>query len=232
MEPIPAKIESQYASRLPIEPPRTSRVTLTFTKPAALNSISSCFASAKANDAMNMLRFSGRRRAIASAKKPHIGARSGLEITHTDALPPGRRTRRNSERPCAGFGKNWRPSWQITASKLPFRKGSSSPSAAIGRKRVSFTRWIALRTISGDMSAPTTTPEAPITGRMPTEASPVPVDIPAHCFRIGPVPPQSHWAQKVVTTDPRSNRMLRSSRPLQFSRAGQAQIVSLPVLPL
>src|SRR6266850_2902403 len=39
---------------------------------------------------------------------PHIGARSGDEMTHTVARHPGRKTRRNSARPRAGSGKNAR----------------------------------------------------------------------------------------------------------------------------
>jgi hypothetical protein len=91
-------------------PTRDSRVRRTFVKPAPLNRFWTFSSSARANDVRTTLRISDRQRAIASARKPQIGARSGYEITHTDALPPGRSTRRNSERPCAGSGKNCRPS--------------------------------------------------------------------------------------------------------------------------
>src|SRR5215813_5791029 len=105
MEPIPASTDSQYSLRLFMLPTRDSHVRLTFVKPAPLKRSWTFLSSARAKDVRTTSRIWGRQRAIASARKPQIGARSGYEITHTDALPPGRSTRRNSERPRAGFEK-------------------------------------------------------------------------------------------------------------------------------
>ena len=59
---------------------------------------------------MNGLLLRGRRRPSRSARMPHIGAWSGLEMTHMPARPPSRSTRRNSFNPVPGSAKNCNPS--------------------------------------------------------------------------------------------------------------------------
>ena len=76
-------------------------------------------------------------------------------MTHTAALAPGRRTRRNSANPRAGSGKNCKPSWQTKASKLSSLNGNAWPSAATGWKCGLFSRSRAHSSIAGAMSAPT-----------------------------------------------------------------------------
>src|SRR5215510_6394 len=63
-----------------------------------MNKERSRLGSASANERLITCRCSGIRRPSASARGPHIGARSGVEMTHTAALAPGRSTRRNSAR--------------------------------------------------------------------------------------------------------------------------------------
>src|SRR5215475_12292060 len=105
-----------------------------------------------------------------------MGARSGVEITHIATLPALRRTRRNSLTPRAGSGKNCKPSWQTTASKLASRNGSAWPSAATGTNGDPYNLARALVSIAGEMSAPTTTPSVPTRGSAIRAASPVPVE--------------------------------------------------------
>ena len=117
------------------------------------------------------------RRPRASASIPHIGARSGVEMTHTAALPPGRKTRRNSASPARRIWKNCKPSWRSTASKPASLKGKAWPSAATGWKQGLFSRWRAPSNIAGAISAPTNNPDAPTMGSARSAASPVPVEI-------------------------------------------------------
>src|SRR5215475_7586920 len=105
-----------------------------------------------------------------------MGARSGVEITHIATLPALRRTRRNSLTPRAGSGKNCKPSWQTTASKLASRNGSAWPSAATGTNGDPYNLARALVSIAGEISAPTTTPSVPTRGSAIRAASPVPVE--------------------------------------------------------
>jgi hypothetical protein len=135
------------------------------------------FGSCRANERNKTLRSSGRKRLRTSARLAHIGARSGVEMTHIATLPPSRRTRRNSSTPRAGSGKNCRPSWQTTASKLASRNGNAWLSAATGRNGVQYYNPVrALVSISTEMSAPTSTPSAPTRGSAIRTASPVPVE--------------------------------------------------------
>ncbi len=123
-----------------------------------------------------MFRRPGRKRLIASARIPHIGALSGVEMTQTAMLPPLRRTRRNSASPRAGLGKNCKPSWHMTRSKLASLNGNAWPSPATGQNNGSFNRARAPSSIAGEMSAPITKPDAPTIGSAPSAASPVPVE--------------------------------------------------------
>jgi hypothetical protein len=66
-------------------------------------------------------------------KNAHMGTRSAVGLTHTAAQPPVRSTRRNSINPSAGSGKNCKPSWHVTASRIASMKGNAWPSATTGK---------------------------------------------------------------------------------------------------
>jgi hypothetical protein len=97
-------------------------------------------------------------------------------MTHTAAQPPIRRTRRNSLNPRAGSGKNCKPSWHTTASKLPSLNGNAWPSAPTDQNDGSPSRSRAASSIAGEMSAPITRPEVPTIESAIRAASPVPVE--------------------------------------------------------
>jgi hypothetical protein len=97
-------------------------------------------------------------------------------LTETAARPPGRSTRRNSDRPCIGSEKNISPRLHSTASKFSSKNESACPSstetetfgALLRRSR-------AFSAMAGETSAAVTWPVGPTAARAASAESPVPV---------------------------------------------------------
>ena len=105
--------------------------------------------------------------------------------TETAARPPGRSTRRNSDRPRAGSGKNIRPRLQRTTSKLPSGKERACPSStAIEQFPYRPRRSCALASIAGDRSAAVTCPVGPTILRAAPATSPVPGQCPGRACPV------------------------------------------------
>ena len=80
-------------------------------------------------------------------------------MTHTAAHRRGRRTRRNSMSPRTGSGKNCKPSWHTTESKLASLSANAWRSITTGRNEAFDSRERAACSIANEMSAPITPPE-------------------------------------------------------------------------
>ena len=105
-----------------------------------------------------------------------IGDRSGVVLTETAARPPGRRTRRNSERPRTGLGKYISPMLHSTASKPSAGKVRDWPSSTVKDTfGIPPRRSRARSTIAGEMSAATTWPSDPTASAAASAARPVPL---------------------------------------------------------